>query len=472
MTVRSIYRFAVLFALSSSMIAPCVAASPTYRMWLDIQARTGTYEGTLSVLWRNPAPVELAEVFFRLYPNVATLFGSASLAVGAASVGESSVEPALFADDTVLLLSLPTPVAPGEEVEIRLAFRGRAANSRDGFATSTEYGLLTRSRDVLTLIGFYPFLAPYTGEGWAIDPPALVGDPLFADTATYEVSILVEPGVAAIPVPDGSSLGADGRLQLTYSRQDLRDFSLAIVDSSRAPLERLADRIVLRSWFPASHAEAGRIALDRAAAAVDIYTTLFGPLPYPAIDIVEAPLQRAAGVECSGLFLVASANAAAPRDPFFDIIVSHEMAHQWFYALLGSDPTEEPWLDEALATYASNIFLALAVSEVTAQAERAAWATVYSRARQARPDLRVTSPVSEFPDSQTYASFVYSGGAFELDAIRRQVGDDAFFAALADYVAAHRGKIATGGDLCASFREACGGWVESALCGDGPSPMP
>lgn len=474
MTVRSRSTnwLAVLLALSLLTIAPLAAASPTYRMSLDIQARAGTYDGTLSVLYRNPAPVELGEVFLRLYPNDASLFGSASLDVAAASVGELPVEPALFADDTVLLIPLPTPIAPGEEVEIHLTFRGRAADARDRFATASEYGLLTRSRDVLTLIGFYPILAPYTGEGWAIDPPAAVGDPLFADAATYEVSLLIDADAAVIPVSDGSSLGADGRVQLTYSRQDLRDFSLVVVDSAGAPLERLADGIVLRSWFSAAHAEAGRIALDRGAAAVDIYTTLFGSLPYPAIDIVEAPLQRAAGVECSGLFLVASASAAAPRDPFFDIIISHEMAHQWFYALLGNDPTEEPWLDEALATYASNVFLALAMSGDVAQAERAAWATTYSRARQAHPDLRVTSPVGEFPDSQTYASFVYSGGAFELDAIRRQVGDDAFFAALADYTASHRGEITTGDDLCASLRHAYGGWVESALCGGEPSPMP
>jgi hypothetical protein len=53
------------------------------------------------------------------------------------------------------------------------------------------------------------------------------------------------------------------------------------------------------------------------------------------------------GVELAGLILVSADYSAAPRDPFFSVIVSHEMAHQWFYATVGSDPVWEPWLDEA-----------------------------------------------------------------------------------------------------------------------------
>ncbi|MCX6100898.1 MAG: M1 family aminopeptidase, partial [Candidatus Bipolaricaulota bacterium] len=211
---------------------------------------------------------------------------------------------------------------------------------------------------------------------------------------------------------------------------------------------------------------------DRGAVAVGIYSALFGALPYACVDIVEAPLQRAAGVEFSGLFLVSGANAANPQDPFFDVIVSHEMAHQWFYAAVGNDPTEEPWLDEALATYASNVFLSVAVSAAAAQGERAAWAAVYDRAQQVRPDLRVTSPVYEFPDSGTYSAFVYSGGAFELDALRREIGDDAFFAGLADYYVSHTAGIARGADLSASFRHACECWPTSVLFDGDSAPAP
>ena len=31
---------------------------------------------------------------------------------------------------------------------------------------------------------------------------------------------------------------------------------------------------------------------------------------------------------------------------------SHEVAHEWFYGLVGNDQGRDPWLDEAFATYA------------------------------------------------------------------------------------------------------------------------
>ncbi len=456
-------------ALAGLMTLHSAAAAPAYRMSLDVDYAEGTFQGDVTVLCENRTPVALDELFFRLYGNADALYGAASIEVTSTLVAGDAAATALFAEDTVLLVPLARPLAPGESIEVRLTFQGRAARASEaGFASETEYGLLTKSPEVLTLTAFYPLLAPYTEEGWALDPVDSVGDALFADAATYDVSLVVDPDVSVIPRADTTSLEPDGRVRLSFARTAMRDFPLVFVAGDRTPLETVSDGIILRSWFPPRHAEASAVALDRGAAAVGIYSALFGALPYACVDIVEAPLQRAAGVEFSGLFLVAGANAASPQDPFFDVIISHEMAHQWFYAAVGNDPTEEPWLDEALATYASNVFLSVAVSAAAAQGERAAWAAVYDRARQVRPDLRVTSPVYEFPDSGTYSAFVYSGGALELDALRREIGDDAFFAGLADYYVSHTAGIAIGADLAASFRRACECWPTSVLL-DGDS---
>jgi aminopeptidase N len=255
----------------------------------------------------------------------------------------------------------------------------------------------------------------------------------------------------------------DGRVRCTFARSGLRDFPLVLLDGTVAPRSATASGVTIRAWYTPRHEEASAITLDRGVVSVDTYTALFGPLPFPCVDIVEAPLQRVAGVECSGLFLVAADYAASPRDPFFDVIVSHEMAHQWFYAAVGNDPTEAPWLDESLATFASNVFLSLAVSDGAARSERAQWATAYQHALLSAPDLRVTSPLYAFRDSGTYSAFAYSGGAHELDALRKALGDDAFFRGLAAYYQNNLGRIAVGFDLERSFRDACGCWPTSPL---------
>ena len=32
-------------------------------------------------------------------------------------------------------------------------------------------------------------------------------------------------------------------------------------------------------------------------------------------------------------------------------LLLHEIVHQWFYSLVGNDQIDDPWLDEAFATY-------------------------------------------------------------------------------------------------------------------------
>ncbi len=455
---------ALLFALAGSPGAS--GTPPAYRMTLDVNYAEGTFCGQFILTYENHSTVPLEGIFFRLYGNARSLYGSASLDVGEARADGESVLVSLFADNTVLLVPLGHPLAPGASAEITLSFLGRAATApfEGGFSSQSEYGLLLKTSHALTLTAFYPSVAPYTEEGWAIDPVGAVGDAQFAESATYDVTLRVESGVTVIPIADEVVAEPDGRTRHSFHRDALRDFSLVLVDDGRRPLVTTAGGITLRSWFSPQHDQAADIALQRGAAAIEVFSSRFGALPYEVVDMVEVPLQRAAGVECSGLFLVSAAYAAEPRDVFFDIIVSHEMAHQWFYAVVGNDPTEEPWLDEALATYASNIFLA-AISPAAAQSERSTWSSLYDGVRRDYPDLRVTSPLYDFPDSATYSAFVYSGGALELDAIRRNVGDEAFFQALAEYYTDYALAIASGADLFASLSRVCACQLSSVLFG-------
>ncbi len=450
---------ALLLAVAAACgLALLATASPrTYRMTLDVDFASATYHGELTTTYENQTGAPLGELFFRLYPNAQVLYGSASLSVRAATIDGTPATLGLADDPTIAWVSLPEPLPPEGSVELLLSFEGRAsAMIGDGFATPTEYGVLTRSEDALVLTAFYPVLAPYTEEGWAIDPVSAFGDPLFAETARYEVSIVSDSDLAAIPVADATTTDPDGRTRWTFERDGLRDFPLVLVRGERTVAEAVAADVTVRTWFLPRHAPAGDVALARALAAVDLYSALFGTPPYPSLDIVETPLQQAAGVESSGLFLVAASYAADPAALFYDIIVSHETAHQWFYAAVGNDPVEAPWLDESLATYASNLFLAVEVSEAAADAERVNWSNRYASAREAHPTLRITSPLYAFPDSSTYSSFVYSGGAWELDRARQTLGDDAFFGGIAAYYADRRFEVADADDLLRALGAAAG----------------
>ncbi len=433
-------------------------------MALDVDYADGTFSGEVLLTYENLTGAALDEVVFRLYGNAVPLYGAAFLHVVEARVDGVPVSASLSVESTVLSVPLSKPLEPDRTVDISLLFSGAAAASpaEGGFSSETEYGLLSRSAHALTLTAFYPMLAPITETGWVLRPVGTLGDPVFADCGVYDVTVRVESGVTVIPLADSTLAEPDGRTLHVFHRDALRDFPLVLVDDGREPFVATANGIVLRSWFATPHGEAATTALEKGSAAIAVFSDRFGALPLRTVDMVEVPLQRVAGVECSGLFLVSADYAAAPRERFFTVIVSHEMAHQWFYAVVGSDPVQEPWLDEALATYASYLFLA-ALSPEAARSEKTTWSMAYGAARSLHPELRVTSPLTDFPDPGTYSAFVYDGGALELDAIRTALGDDCFFAGLSEYYVSHALSIASGDALSATFCRVCSCATSSAL---------
>lgn len=459
---------ALLLAVAWSAPAPAAAR---YTLSVDVDYASATYEGIASVSYTNDTPEALSELFFRLYPNAATLYAGSSAEVLSARVGDVPTDTALFVDDTVLMVALPETLLPAQTATVTLTFRGRASLRLEQNPPLTgEYGILTRTPHTLVLTSFYPLLAPYLEEGWALDPVGGIGDALFSEASPYDVTIRIDRRVTPIATgflvdatPDGDAV------VYRYAADQARDFSVVLTDDGRVPLRAAQDGVALRIWFQPGHDVAAARAVERAVAAVRLYTSLIGPLPYDEVDLVEAPLQHVGGVELTGLVLLSDTYTAAPYDVFFDILVSHELAHEWFYAAVGNDPVESPWLDEGLVTYLSNVFLAASSPDIAA-AERDRWARAASQAAGTHPELSPISPLYGFPDSATYSALAYSGAAAGFHALRTEFGDAAFFTALSEYYRATLFTIATPLDLRRAFEAACGCDVDGILFPRSTSP--
>jgi aminopeptidase N len=84
-----------------------------------------------------------------------------------------------------------------------------------------------------------------------------------------------------------------------------------------------------------------------AATALDSYGARFGAYPYPRFTIVFDEFGSAFdGMEYPNYVLASSHEGA----------VAHEVAHQWWFALVGDDQYHHPWLDEAFAEYSAEQF--------------------------------------------------------------------------------------------------------------------
>ena len=430
--------------------------SPHYAMSVVVDYDAGSFAGDLRVEYRNNTGVGLGELFFRLYPNAAGIYGDASIRVTECLVDEQAVATETFVDGTVLFVPLPDPLPPDAQVTVTIAFEGNAEDWVSEAPPPLAYGLLTRSAQALTLTAFYPILALYTEEGWSLDPVFEFGDALMSEASTYDVSLTIPAGITLVSSGTLSdAVERDGSVTYRYAVEGARDFSAVLLDGYEHR-DAVVDGVRLRVWFTPEKGRAADVTLDCASDALTLFGDLIGPIRYGEVELAEVPMQRAAGVEFSGLILISSAYAEAPDDTFYDIIVSHEMAHQWFYAGVGNDITEDPWLDESLATYLSYLFLDAFVGSRAASGTLDHWERSYGRARADNPAATMASPIYAFSRSSDYSALVYSGGALFVHAVRKAIGDGPFFAALASYYAENLGRIATPADLIGAFEASCG----------------
>jgi hypothetical protein len=119
-------------------------------------------------------------------------------------------------------------------------------------------------------------------------------------------------------------------------------------------------------------------------------------------------------------------------------VLVHEVAHMWFYGMVGDDQYRDPWLDEAFASFAEKLVDPLpdaAVDQALAQPGD------------------VGDAIGAFPDSNRYFSVVYGKGEAALLTARRTAGPAVFDAAVRCYVNANAWTIATPADVGAALAD-------------------
>ena len=124
----------------------------------------------------------------------------------------------------------------------------------------------------------------------------------------------------------------------------------------------------------------------------------------------------------------------------------HEIAHNWWFGLVGNDQALEPWLDEAMAVYSERIFY-----EFTSPAYVDWWWNF--RVNYFNPSGWVDTSIYEGADFRTYTNAVYLDGAYFIEDLRVRMGDQDFYKFLKDYAARFSYDIATGADFFTVVRD-------------------
>lgn len=471
------------------------------QLTLDLDKRS--YTGTERVRFVNRGSRATSTLYFHLYSNlrVPGYLPPKKTENGEAVSDEPRLEvlevrtadtnaPVPFTledQDTTLRVNLRELIAPKGATEIVITFKGsvpeidpeetglvahvmQQVSAAIGSAREMRRarGINFRCRGVLLLGSWYPVLAARAGDDWLRRMEPSIGDSVVADVADYQVTIDGPQGVSVFtPVEAAQVASKDGRTATTFSAENLRDFVVVAGSNMRAE-QRVISGITIRSIYRNEHETAARRALNIAADAVNVYVRRIGPLPLRTISLVDAPLVATlSNAEFSGFAAIASAfyldfdspsvssmpdiirEQRASVEESLEWTVAHVVAHQWWGTAVGNDPSREPVLDEALANWSALLYYREVHGEKKAEvALEEQLRGVYKLYRTfGGEDMEANRAAREYRNSFQYAAIVIGKGALMFEALRKTIGDEKFFTALAKYYAANRFEIAQMDDL-------------------------
>ena len=352
----------------------------------------------------DTSPLNTEADFARFYPEG---FSTGALMLQSAAVDG---QPVLhhYLDDAKTVLSLPIAEGwqPGETLGVTLEYSlllPKAAN---------RYG----AWDGMYIFGnSFPLPAVWEDGAWRTDEYFPVGDPFYSEAFNFDVTVTSPEGYLCAASAAPVEQSAEGRMTRWHMVAPAsRDFALAFSREYHVSTAK-QDGLTVQAFT--RDKSQGREALRYALRALETYGQLYGPYPYASFTVAEFAFPHA-GMEYPGMILLSSDVLAAGGETL-ERAVAHEAAHQWWYALVGSDPINHPWQDEALSEYS---FLSYWSIRHGWEAAESLFRQEYLPSQQIAMTATTGAPLSWFANMSEYSILVYQRGAAMLWALDNLMG--------------------------------------------------
>lgn len=386
---------------------------PQIGLGFEVSSDLSTVRGTESVTFTPDLPI--SELVFRLTPNSPGT--PARLEIRTVQVEGLTAEfetPRAGAradtDGGLLVVPLEEESPAGQAIEARIEFLLHIEES-------SAFERVGRSGDLAWWGSGQPLLAWERGVGWHTEP--LAG--IHGETATSEAADIR----LTVTAPEDYEVVGTGMIRAGADVPGTRW-------TARAPTAR--DVAIVVGDLHVRHFEGLTVAsydedqledlTARTRYALLGLGRLVGEQPYESLAMISLPMQGG-GIEYPGAILLAGLDEA---------VITHEVAHQWFYGMVGDSQARDPWLDEAFATFAQQ------------------WVDGDLSADALEQDMRVDEPMTHWAEHpEEYGSIVYAKGAAALARVEEEIGPENFELVLRCYVNEQAWRIADPDDVRDAF---------------------
>lgn len=314
-----------------------------------------------------------------------------------------------------LILTAQTTIEAGDRFEVTVRYRGAPHPLRSVWGDvgweELEDGVLVAGQ-------------PNGAASWfpCNDHPS--------DKATFRIAVTCEaPYTVICNGVLASRSTRSGRTTWTYESPESMATYLATVQIGRYLRKDVAGGLVSqRIFYPSGHLPQVSEDFARLGEMVALFSDRFGPYPFESYTVVVTDDTLEIPLEAQGLAIFGRNHVDGEHGS--DRLIAHELAHQWFGNSLTVESWRDIWLHEGFACYAEWIW-----AEASGGRTADTSALVHRRKVEALPqDLLAGDPGPH----DMFDDRVYKRGAMALHAVRRSVGDEAFFGAVRAFTADRR----------------------------------
>ncbi|MBB2151612.1 M1 family metallopeptidase [Pedobacter gandavensis] len=482
----------------------------SYKIDVTLNDQTKTLKGSEKIVYKNNAPSTLDFIWFHIWPNAykqestalfqqlkndtsrskkmekysyGSIDGLNFKVNGQLAVTEAHPNPQYI---DVIKVKLATPLKPGDSVNISTDFNVKLPSyfSRSGFADGE-----------FMICQWYPKPAVFDKNGWHEFPYLDMGE-FYSDYASFKVNITL---------PSDYVVGATGVLQnadelalykklgaenaktrtgkpalykpihkaatkmLTYEMDSVPDFAWFAAKNfviQYDTIQQASGKVV--DAFTYYHDKKNTLwtnSIDYTKDAVKHYSKWIGEYAYPVVQVVEGPVNNSSGgMEYPTITLITSPDA---KKESLDAVIAHEVGHNWFMSMLGSNERQHAWLDEGLNSYfqfryeaekyRSNSLFGDAIPEqVKKLPEKDFLNSMYNALGSIPMKSPIETPSDKFTSSDEYSMSSYVKTALWLYILENEVGRDKMDKAFQYYFSKWKNKHPQPEDLKAAFETSLG----------------
>lgn len=325
-------------------------------------------------------------------------------------------------NNEIMKVLLVNEIYPDEKINIEIEFTLTLADINHR---------LGRGKETVNLGNFYPILSVYeNGKGFYKNIYQPFGDPFYSQVASYQVEISYpqEFNVASSGIKQNESKG--DKCKTIFKGENMRDFALVLSKNfDSISVKNSACEIEYYGYRGDTNIKQ---CLQVAQDAVTYFSKTFGNYPYKKLSVVKNSFVQG-GMEYPSLVMISD---EVDNDNLNYVIV-HEVAHQWWYGVVGNNQYETAWLDEGLAEQSTLMFFRDITKYNVNFKERLQSCydsyKLYQKVQQkvyGKVDEVMDKSLDKFSSSPDYVAMAYTKSTLMLSTLEETLGKSKFNACL------------------------------------------